>query len=372
MNAAYVRLLPPARVGWLPFALDCWRRITLRQILVVNLLALFVDAWFVLTWLRELVQAHSWQVLGWIVGEGTMAATGMLLVVAIVDRVEPRRWPWWTPYAVGTLLGGFVVNLMTIWCFEYLIPLRTLMDYMLDPAAVQRKRTVIEVTDGVVICGVALFVYAWLRRLRLQRARLHAVQQQQVVARRRLAEARLQTMRARVEPEFLLDTLARIEWLEGIEAERALQALDALIVYLRAAMPRNENTISTLGGELALTRAWLEVLRAVHGETIALETSVPDGTEDEALPAMILPCVIKHEALRAGATVLRVEAELVEACLRLRVYGIAKDFSSRDDDRIEALRVRLATLYGDRARFARQRQAQGDRYCTETVIEIPR
>lgn len=359
-------------VRWLRIALDCWRQITLKQILVVNLIGLIVDVWFTLTWLRENVQAHSWQVLAWAVGENAMIATGMLLVVVVADRVVPTRWPWWTPYAIGALLGGLVVNLLTTWCFEYLIPLRTLMDYLLDPAAVHRKRTVIEVTDGVVICGVALFVYAWLRRLRLQQARLHAVQQEQVAARRRLAEARLRTMQARVEPEFLTDTLARIEWLQGIDAERALRALDALNVYLRAAMPRDASAVSTLGGELVLTRAWLEVLRTAHGEAIVLETTVPYGAESTAFPAMILPCVIKHEVSRAGAVMLRVEAELVESCLRLRVYGIAADSSSRDDYRIEALRVRLATLYGDRARFLRQQSVQGDRYCTETIIETPR
>lgn len=377
MNAT-VRLLASADTAsgtllrWLRFVLDCWQGITLKQVLVVNLIALFVDVWFVLTWLRENLQAHSWQVLAWIVGEGAMIATGLLLVVAIADRVAPRRWPWWTPYAVGALVGGLVVNLLTTWCFEYLIPVRTLMDYFLSAADVYRKRTVIEVTDGVVIGGVAIFVYAWLRRLRLQQTRLHSVQQEQVTTRRRLAEARLQTMQARVEPEFLTDTLARIKWLQGIDAERALRALNALIVYLRATMPRDANAVSTLGGELALTRAWLEVLRTVRGEAIVLETAVPDGVEAVAFPAMILPCTIKHEVSHGGVVMLRVDAELEESCLRLRVNGMAAVSSSRDDDRIEALRVRLATLYGDRARFARQRKAQGNQYRIETIIEIPR
>lgn len=359
-------------IRWLRFVLDCWRQITLKQVLVVNLIALFIDVWFVLTWLRENLQAHSWQVLAWAVGENAMIATGLLLVVAVADRVVPTRWPWWMPYAIGALLGALVVNLTTTWCFEYLIPLRTLMDYTLDPAAVHRKRTVIEVTDGVVIGGVAIFVYAWLRRLRLQQARLHAVQQEQVTTRRRLAEARLRTMQARIEPEFLIDTLVRIEWLQGIDTDRALRALDALNVYLRATMPQDANAESTLRGELVLTRAWLDVLRGSSGNAIRLETALPHGTEATTFPAMILPCVIKHEASRTGVTMIRVEAELMESCLRLRVYGIATDSSVRDDDRIESLRVRLTTLYGDRARFLRQRSVQGDRYCTETIIEIPR
>ena len=39
---------------WLYFLLDSWRRITLKQILVANLIALLISGWDVLTWLRLL------------------------------------------------------------------------------------------------------------------------------------------------------------------------------------------------------------------------------------------------------------------------------------------------------------------------------
>lgn len=360
---------------WLRFVLDGWRRITLKQVLVVNGIALLVDVWYSLTWLQLNLQA-PWQARAWIFGYNAVIATGMLLVVAIADRVAPRRWPWWMPYAIGALVGGLLVNLLTSWCFQYVIPLPVLMDYYSDPEKWRYNRTLTEVVEGGVACGVALFAYAWLRRLHLQQNRLHAVQQEQVTARRRLAEARLQTIEGRVEPELLIDTLARIEALQGSDATRALRALDALIVYLRAAIPRGHVAMSTLGGEIALVRAYLDVLRSSRSEAITLEADLPPATAAAVFPAMVLPCVIRHDiAGMAGSAnrtaTVRVEADLVDACLQIRISDIPADPSGRDDGRIESLRERLAALYGDRARFARRRRVKDGCCHVETVIEIP-
>jgi hypothetical protein len=361
--------------GWLRFALDSWQRITLHQILVVNLIALLVDVWDLLTWLHMNLQG-SWQPRVWIFCDSAMIAMGMLLVVAIADRVVPRRWPWWTPYLVGALIGGLLVNLLTTWFFQYLVPLPAMMDAYVKPKDLHRARTVGEVVDGVVTCGVALLVYAWLRRLRLQQNRLHAVQQQQAKARRRLSEARLQTIQGRVEPELLIDTLARIEALQGADATRALHALDALIVYLRAAMPRGHASVSTLGGEMALARAYLDVLRSSRNEAITLEAALPPAAAAAAFPAMVLPCVIRHEVEGMAcspvrAVALRIEADLVHSHLRVRISGVRPEAFGSDDERIESLRVRLTALYGERASFVRRRWGQGGRCQVETIIEIP-
>jgi hypothetical protein len=360
---------------WLYFLLDSWRRITLKQILVVNLIALLISGWDVLTWLRMSLQA-SWQARAWIFCDNAMIAMGMLLVVAIADRVVPRRWPWWMPYAVGALFGGLLVNLLTTWFFQYMIPLPTIMDAYAKPGNLHRMRTLVEVVDGVVTCGVALLTYAWLRRLHLQQSRLHALQQAQATTRRRLAEARLQTIQGRVEPGLLTDTLARIQQLQSIDVGRALQALDALIVYLRAAVPRGRVEVSTLAGEIGLVRAYLDVLRNSCSARITLEADLSPAAATAAFPAMILPCAIRHEVEgivgRAVAeATLRIEAVLEQSHLRVRVSGATRDLPGCDDDRIEFLRARLASLYGERARFVRRRRVQGTRCEVETIIEVP-
>jgi hypothetical protein len=359
----------------LQFVVESWRRITLKQVLVVNLIAVLISVWDVLTWFRMSLAA-AWQTLAWIFADNAMVAMGLLLVVAIADRVVPRRWPWWAPYAVAALGGGVLVNLLASWCFQYVIPLATMTNQYVKPEYLHRMRTLTELADGVVTGGIAIFVYAWLRRLRQQQDRLHEVQQAQVSARRRLSEARLQTMQARVEPELLVDTLGQIEALHATDATRALHTLDALIVYLRKAVPREHAHPPTLAGEIALVGAWLDVVRGAQGDVARLEVSVPAAAGAATFPALVLPCLVRHEIAGmprspGSGSLLRIAADVAESRLRVHVVAVAAHASEHSDDRIESLRARLAALYGDRAHFLRRRCVQGDRCEVDTTIEIP-
>ena len=65
-------------------------------------------------------------------------------------------------------------------------------------------------------------------------------------ARRRLVEAQLQAMQARVDPQMFFDTLDTVQRLYTSDPRRAEGLLDELIVFLRAALPRLRTASSTL------------------------------------------------------------------------------------------------------------------------------
>ena len=77
-------------------------------------------------------------------------------------------------------------------------------------------------------------------------ARLRAAELARQQARKSLLESRLEIVKAQVEPELLLERLARVQELYGLDAARADRALDDLIDYLRArftvSRSRNEPT----------------------------------------------------------------------------------------------------------------------------------
>jgi LytS/YehU family sensor histidine kinase len=134
--------------------------------------------------------------------------------------------------------------------------------------------------------------------------------------------------------------------------------------------------VSTLAGEIGLVRAYLDVLRNSCSARITLEADLSPAAAAAAFPAMVLPCAIRHEVegivgQAALEATWRIEADLVQSRLRVRVSGATRNLSGRDDDRIEFLRARLASLYGERARFVRRCQVQGARCEVETIIEVP-
>src|SRR5207342_279586 len=79
---------------------------------------------------------------------------------------------------------------------------------------------------------------------------------------RKALDSRLRLLQAQVEPHFLFNTLANVRELVDSGSPQASAVLASLIAYLRAAVPRlDAGAASTLGQELQLVRAYLEIMQ---------------------------------------------------------------------------------------------------------------
>jgi hypothetical protein len=94
---------------------------------------------------------------------------------------------------------------------------------------------------------------------------------------RQLAEAQLKTMQAQVEPHFLFNTLASVDYLIETDPSRASRMQKNLIQYLRAALPQMRQGSSTLGQELALCRSYLEILKVRMDDRLQFTLTMPAG-----------------------------------------------------------------------------------------------
>jgi sensor histidine kinase YesM len=101
---------------------------------------------------------------------------------------------------------------------------------------------------------------------------------------RKALDARFKLLQAQVEPHFLFNTLANVQALVEAGAPQASQVLQSLIAYLRAAVPRLHEPATTLGQELELVRAYLEVMHMRMPDRLQFELKV-----DEI--AISLPCL---------------------------------------------------------------------------------
>lgn len=104
---------------------------------------------------------------------------------------------------------------------------------------------------------------------------------------RRALDARMRLLQAQIEPHFLFNTLANVHELVDGGSEQASPVLSSLIAYLRAAIPRLQDSIATLRQELDLVRAYLEVMQmripdrlqfTLYAEEAALELYCPPMT----------------------------------------------------------------------------------------------
>jgi hypothetical protein len=208
-----------------------------------------------------------------------------------------------------------------------------------------------------------------LAELKRKEAEYHRMSQQ-------VTEAKLSALQAQVEPHFLYNTLASVQALTEVDPQRANEMTGHLIQYLRNALPKMRESVSTVGQEVELVRAYLNILQMRMGKRLTFAIEVPPELNDLALPPLMLPSLvenaIKHglEPQREGGEV-RISAELVGETLRVVVADTGRGFGETVGAGVGLanIRERLAAMYGDRARLTLDaREPRG----VVATIELPR
>ena len=116
---------------------------------------------------------------------------------------------------------------------------------------------------------------------------------------RRALDARLRVLQAQVEPHFLFNTLANVRALVETGSPQAAPVLSSLIAYLRAAMPRLQDEAASLGDELALVRAYLELMHLRMPDRLTYRIEVPAELQALRFPPMALLTLVEN-AVRHG------------------------------------------------------------------------
>jgi len=194
---------------------------------------------------------------------------------------------------------------------------------------------------------------------------------------RQLVEAQLKMMQAQVEPHFLFNTLASVDFLIETDPPRASKMQKNLIAYLRSALPQMREGSTTLGKEIALCRSYLEILKVRMDERLQFAITVPQGLSSAQFPPMILQSLvenaIKHglEPKAEGGS-LTLTADIANGNLRVTVAdtGLGFGAGSRPGTGVGLanVRERLAALYGSRARLVVETNTPTG---TIATIEVP-
>ncbi|WP_295637529.1 histidine kinase [uncultured Methylibium sp.] len=175
---------------------------------------------------------------------------------------------------------------------------------------------------------------------------------------RQALDAQLRVMTAQIEPHFLLNTLANVQALVETGSARAAPVLRSLIGYLRAALPRLRESEGTLGGELALARAYLDVMQMRIPDRLQFDIAVPAELESVRFPSMALLTLVEN-AVRHGIDPAEQGGRIEIGARRegdgLRVWvgdsGVGLNPSAPPGSGLANLKQRLAAFYGPGARL---------------------
>ncbi len=128
---------------------------------------------------------------------------------------------------------------------------------------------------------------------------------------RKLAtEAELRALRAQINPHFLFNALTTIGYLIQTTPERALQTLLKLTALLRGVLRTGNSEFCTLGEELSLVEAYLEIERARFEERLRVLIDVPPTLRHLRIPALLIQPLVEN-AIKHGILPCRNGGEVV-------------------------------------------------------------
>lgn len=232
-----------------------------------------------------LLLSAAWQ-------SGTFSLLGRTLLVGMVAMLAfgvVEQWPTRLP----TWMARWVLQVVAV---ALSIPICVFAIYVASTDAGQppfwrdglRAAGFLMMTISGVLFAPWFAVAALLhQRDSTMRSQAQAFELERSELERNALDSRLRLLQAQVAPHFLFNTLANVRELVESGSPQAAKVLNSLIDYLRASVPRLHEPATTLGQELQLVRAYLELMHmrmpdrlqfALHAEDSALLLRCPPMT----------------------------------------------------------------------------------------------
>jgi hypothetical protein len=207
---------------------------------------------------------------------------------------------------------------------------------------------------------IVLVLAAGERRMRREAQVLR--QQEQIAAAGKLvAEARLRALQAQIEPHFLYNTLANVVSLIDVQPAKARRMLERFIDYLRASLAASRAEHATVGSELDLAGAYLDVLGVRLEQRLRWRFELDPVTSSLRMPPMLLQPLVENAImhgiepkLEGGEIVVRARIENALLCVEVADTGLGLRVAPPRPGGglgLANLRERLGQLFGPGARL---------------------
>ncbi|WP_169902882.1 sensor histidine kinase [Paraferrimonas sedimenticola] len=229
-----------------------------------------------------------------------------------------------------------------------------------QPAPMEGADTIAFMVVGSMLATLITLFFWARKRVRISKQELHQQQLRRVEAEKDLAVSELNTLQAQIEPHFLFNTLANIQSLISVDADKAQVMLNHLTQMLRNSLQRSRELQSNLGQELALIRHYLEIQKIRLGERLEFDIQVVSGLENVELPPLLIQPIVENAlqhgiepAIEGGVVsvlVTRQDDKLAVTVVDTGV-GLGNSPSKGTGLGLANVRQRLQSLYGEEARM---------------------
>lgn len=211
---------------------------------------------------------------------------------------------------------------------------------------------------GILFGTMITYFFFSRERISQTEAQLQQEQIKSLTLEKSTLETRLRLLQAQIEPHFLFNTLSNVLSLLESEPAQGKAMLEDLTRYLRSSLSRTRDRMTTLGQELDLIRAYLDIYKVRMGERLRYTIEIPEKLREVPFPPLLVqPLVenaLKHglePKIEGGEILVKVEdrADGYRLMVTDTGSGLQKDAVSGIG--LANVRERLEALYSGKARL---------------------
>ena len=313
----------------------------------------------------------------------TVVVVARSIIVGLVAMLAfglTERWPARMP----NWLARWVLQLIAV---VVAVPLGALLAYWVTlGGSPQFGQNQARVVGFISLTVLGIMVALWIalgamvrQRDELARNQALAFELERSELARQALDTRMHLLQAQVQPHFLFNTLANVQALVETGSPQASKVLESLIAYLRAAVPRLHDPATTLGQELQLARAYLELMHMRMPDRLQFSLQADAEALELRCPPMTLLTLVEN-AVRHGIDPseqggrIEVSVRVHENRCYVRVTDTGVGLQRAGDGLgtgLSALRERLQLAFGGDAHLSLSTQQTGG-VCAELAFPVQR
>ena len=261
---------------------------------------------------------------------------------------------------IGTLIGSFIGILVSGLSSAYVFERHDLIQMLFI---------------GVMFGSIITYIFSSRAQIADSEARIQEEKIKRLTSETKAAEANLKLLQAQIEPHFLFNTLSNVLSLLDTDTEKGKSMLMDFVHYLRTSLSKIRGNKTTLGQEMEMIQAYLNIFKVRMGNRLHFKIDLPEKLKANSFPPMLIqPLVenaIKHglEPKVDGGDIL-IRGIEKDGVLRLEVIDTGGGFIREQESGmgLSNIRERLFSLYGNSGRLILEKNSpQG----LKAAIEVP-
>ena len=315
-----------------------------------RLLFRYYPAWFFLNLFMQCLHSHFEGILrfmGYVLYDMVSMPLLLLHVVIPIIIFKPVK-----------LYNRLIVMILSLFIFTVLYTIAGIIWNSPDPSLIP-----IRVLKNVILNGQMFFLMGFGICILFHHEEKQYITENRIIKEREkrinnekiITETYLRLLQAQIEPHFLFNTLTSILSLSKKDLQKAKKMLNNFMQYLETTLDKTRASVTTIGQDIELLKAYLEIFKVRMGKRLQYSVKVDDEVTDLPFPSMLIQPIVEN-AVKHGLEPkidggkINIHVKMIEddrIRWNIEDTGLGMSDKANKGTGLSNIKERLKSLYGD-------------------------